>query len=398
MPDSADAGVSRGESPLAMVLYFLLYLSVLVRMLLNTDAVPALPYGLMAAFLALAVAQHALRRRIAATHAYLGVQSLVTVALLLTTPRLDFYALLFIVLSIVAGRDLPNGTDVAWLAGLCLLSLLGLALAFGRQAAFYGPTYVAGCLFVGLFGRATRNAEAARARSEGLRAELEAANQRLHAYAERAEEAAAEQERTHLARDLHDAATQTVFSMNLTAEAARMALPDDPGKAAALIDRLQELAREALAEMRTLVRELRPASVVDEGLTASLQRLAALRLRRDGLSVDLRVSGEEAGSVEVKETVFRTAREALTNVAKHARVRQSRLELSFGTTEVVLRVTDKGVGFDANASRRPESYGLLAMRERVEALGGSFSICSAPGAGTEVEARLPLELRPVEVT
>ena len=398
MSDSADAGAGSGESPLAMILYFLAYLSVLVRMLLNADAVQAPAYGLMAGFLALAVAQHSLRRRVVATHIFLAVQSLVVLALLLTTPRLDYYALHFVGLSIVAGRDLPNGADLRWLAGLCVLSVLGLAAGFGGQAAFYAPTYVAGCLIVGLYGRASRNAEAARARSEGLRAELQAANQRLHAYAERAEEAAAEQERAHLARDLHDAATQTVFSMNLTAEAARIALPADPGRAAALIDRLQELARDALAEMRTLVRELRPSSVVDEGLTASLQRLAALRLRREGLSVDLHVNGEEAGSVDVKETVFRTAREALTNVAKHARVSKSRLEVCFGTKEVALRVTDEGVGFDTEASRRPESYGLLAMRERVEALGGTLTVRSARGAGTEVEARIPLQPGTMEVT
>jgi two-component sensor histidine kinase len=259
MPESAEAEAGRRESPLLMILYLLAYLSVLVRMVLNSGAtVPALAYGLMAGFLALAIAQQSLRR---------------------------------------------------W-----------------------------------------------------------------------------------------PAATQTVFSMNLTAEAARVALRDDPQKAAGLIDRLQELARDALAEMRTLVRELCPSSVEDEGLVASLQRLAALRQRRDGLRVDLQVTGEESGSIEAKETVFRTAREALTNVAKHARVSASRLELCFGPAEVGLRVKDAGAGFDTGAASRPESYGLLAMRERIEALGGTLSIRSAPGAGTEVQAHVPIGTTPVEVT
>lgn len=384
----------RRDSPLPFALYFLAYLSVLVRMLLSappSDPVRPVAWGLMAGFLALAVAQQPLGRRWpAATHAALVLQSLVVIALLLTRPQMDFYAILFVGLGVIAGTDLSARASVVWLAVICVVLVLALVASYGGAAAQYAPSYIAACLIVGLYGRATRTAEAARVRSEGLREELEAANRRLRSYAERAEEAAAEQERAHLARDLHDAATQTVFSMNLTAESARIALAENPEKAPALIDRLQELARDALAEMRTLVRELRPSSVVDEGLVKSLQRLAAQRERRDGMHVSLAVRGEEEGTVEMKETIFRTAREALNNIAKHAGVTRSRLDLSFGTADIALLVQDAGRGFDPSAARRPESYGLLAMRERVEALGGTLLVRSAPGAGTEIEARFPL--------
>jgi signal transduction histidine kinase len=391
MQDSPGEALSRRDSPLLLGLYFLAYVSVLIRMLLNSDATVQPPaYAIMAGFMALAVAQQALRRWPFATHAAIGLQCVVTIVLLFTEPRMDSYAVLFVGLCVIAGRDLPDRPALVWIGVICALCILALAASFGGRAAGYAPSYIAACLIIGLYGRASRNAEMARERSDVLRGELEAANQRLHAYAERAEEAAAEQERAHLARDLHDAATQTVFSMNLTAEAARIAIRDDPGKAVTLIDRLQELARDALAEMRTLVRELRPSSVVDEGLLVSLRRLAALRERRDGIRVQLSVQGEEEGSVEVKETVFRTAREALNNVAKHAGVSESRLELCFGPVEVDLRVKDAGAGFDPGAARRPESYGLLAMRERIESLGGTLSVRSRPGAGTEVEARIPL--------
>jgi signal transduction histidine kinase len=397
MPDTAEKEPPRNPL-LPFALYFLAYLSVLVRMLLSpppTDPVRPLAWALMAGFLALSIAQQPLGRRWpAATHTALALQCLVVIALLLTRPQMDFYAILFVGLGVIAGTDLSPRASAAWLAVICVVCVLGLAASYGGQAAQYAPSYIAACLIIGLYGRATRNAEAARARSEELREELEAANRRLHAYAERAEEAAAEQERAHLARDLHDAATQTVFSMNLTAETARIALKESPEKVAGLIDRLQELARDALAEMRTLVRELRPSSVVDEGLVKSLQRLAALRERRDGMRVTLAVRGEEEGTVEVKETIFRTAREALNNIAKHAGVTESRLDLSFGTADIALLVQDAGRGFDPAAARRPESYGLLAMRERVEALGGTLLVRSAPGAGTEIEARFPLNAGP----
>jgi len=382
------------DSPLLFVLYFLAYLSVLIRMIMSgpeNGVIEPPAYGLMAGYLALSVAQPAASRRWpVSTHVILALQSLIVVALLFTKPTADYYGVLFIGLSIVAGRDLPSRPSIVWLGIFCVSVTFGLIAVYGSAAAYYFPVYIAGCLIIGLYGRASRNAEAARARSEELLAELGKANRRLHAYAERAEEAAAAQERTHLARELHDAATQTVFSMNLTAEAARIALKDEPEKVPALIDRLQELARDALAEMRTLVRELRPGSVVDEGLVKSLERLAALRKKRDGLSVTVTIRGDEQGGTEVKETIFRTAREALNNIAKHAGVKESRLDLSFGPEEIALLVQDAGRGFDPAGTRRPESFGLMAMRERVEALGGSLFVRSAPGAGTEIDARLPL--------
>jgi signal transduction histidine kinase len=396
IPDMPDAPVlpAQRDSPLLFLLYFLAYLSVLIRMILTgpeSGVMQPPAYGLMAGYLALSVAQPPLGRRWPLTiHILLAFQTLIVVALLLTKPTVDYYGILFIGLSIVAARDLPSRGGIVWLALFCVAVTLGLIAAYGAAAPSYFPVYIAGCLIIGLYGRASRNAEAARARSDVLLAELGQANRRLHAYAERAEEAAAAQERAHLARELHDAATQTVFSMNLTAEAARIALKDDPQKVPALIDRLQELARDALAEMRTLVRELQPGSVVEEGLVKSLERLAALRKKRDGLTVTLTVRGEEEGGTEAKEAVFRTAREALNNIAKHARVKECRLDLSFGSEEIALLVQDSGRGFDPAGVRRPESFGLLAMRDRLEAPGGRLVVRSAPGAGTEIEARVPL--------
>jgi signal transduction histidine kinase len=385
---------SHRDSPLLFILYFLAYLSVLIRMILSgtgSGVIQPPAYGLMAGFLFLSVAQPAVSRRWPVfTPVTLAVLSLVVISLLLTKPRVDYYGILFVCLSIVAGRDLPSRQSVVWLGVFCAAVTIGLFVSFGAEAPSYFPVYISGCLIIGLYGRASRKAEEARARSEELRAELEEANRRLRAYAERAEEAAAAQERAHLARELHDAATQTVFSMNLTAEAARIALENEPRKVPGLIDRLQELAREALAEMRTLVRELRPGSVVDEGLVKSLEKLATLREKRDGLRVVLTVRGEENGTTEERETIFRTAREALSNVARHAGVKEAAVDLCFGSGTLTLLVRDTGRGFDPSAARRQESFGLLAMKERLEAIGGSLVVRSAPGAGTEIDARVPL--------
>jgi signal transduction histidine kinase len=288
-------------------------------------------------------------------------------------------------------RYLPLLANPYWLIGLCALLSAALLGVYGwSEGISYIPVYIAGVLVIGLYGRANRKAEEARARSEELASQLQEANRRLKIYAERAEEVATAQERSRLARELHDAVTQTVFSMNLTAEAARLACEESPQKVPAMLERLQELGRDALGEMRSLVDELRPRSVAEVGLVRSLQKHLAMRKRRDGLAVRLEVSGEEQGQPAVKEALFRTVQEALNNVLRHAGVKEAAVELSFGGEEVSLRVRDAGRGFTPGAAASGESFGLINMRERVEGLGGSFSLASAPGAGTTVEARVPL--------
>jgi signal transduction histidine kinase len=392
--DEASKVRTHHESPLLWALYFLAYVSVLVRMLLrppNEGTTGTLAYGLMAIFLALAIGQAFLRwRSVWWTHAFLVLQSGVVFALLMTKPDADYYAMLYIGLSLVAARDLPDRPSIAWLAAFCALLALGLLLAYGGEGVSYMPTYFAGCLIVGLYGRASQKAEQARARSDQLAGELGEANRRLRAYAGQVEEAASAQERAALARELHDAATQTVFSMNLTTEAARMSLAEDPARVPVLLERLQELARDALSEMRTLVRELRPATVAEAGLVKSLERHAALRERRDGLRVSLSVDGEERGSAEVQGALFRTAREALNNVVKHAGVSEVQVALRFSDGGAAIEVRDAGRGFDPAAERGPESFGLLALRERLEELGGALSVEAAPGKGVVVVARVPI--------
>jgi two-component system sensor histidine kinase DegS len=142
--------------------------------------------------------------------------------------------------------------------------------------------------------------------------------------------------------------------------------------------------------MRSLVDELRPRAVAEVGLVRSLQKHLAMRKRRDGLEVRLAVSGEERGQPAVQEALFRMAQEALNNVLRHAGVKEAAVELAFGDKEVSLAVRDAGRGFTAGTASGGESFGLINMRERVEALGGTFRLDSAPGAGTTVQARVPL--------
>jgi signal transduction histidine kinase len=380
-------------SPVNDVLYYLLFLSVAVRLTMSAVQQGFQPWAqtaLLTAFLLASLMQPLVHhRRPALMQPLLALSALLATGLIFTRPAMDYYALLYIVISLAANRYLPLRTIAVWVAGLCVLLAAALFLVFGMaEGLTYVLTYVAGLLFIGLYGRANRKAEEARAKSEELLARLQESNRRLKVYAERAEEVAAAQERTQMARELHDAVTQTVFSINLTAEAARLAYDSTPQRVPAMLVRLQELGREALAEMRSLVEELRPRTVADLGLRRSLEKHLAMRRRRDRLKVAFAVTGEERGEAAVKEALFRTAQEALNNVLRHSGAGAAAIDLTFGKEEVVLRVSDRGRGFVPGEIPPGESFGLINMRERVEAVGGEFRLKTASGGGTEIEARV----------
>jgi signal transduction histidine kinase len=130
--------------------------------------------------------------------------------------------------------------------------------------------------------------------------------------------------------------------------------------------------------------------VAEEWLCRSLEKHLAMRRRRDHMEVSLEIAGEERGKAAVKEALFRTAQEGLNNVLKHAGVCTAAVDLVFGQDSVTLYVKDRGCGFVPNQVTAAESFGLINMRARVEAVGGEFRLRSTFGEGTEIEARVPL--------
>jgi signal transduction histidine kinase len=376
------------------VFYFITWAAVALRFAIST--VPqfgfrTVPAALIGAYLVLSGCLPWLcARGPALAEPLLFLQAAVAAALIILPPLQDFYAIFYLGIALVAGRFLPYGHDIAWFAACCVLPSAALMVGFGvAEGLSYLPTYIMGVLVLGFYGRAARRAEDARAKSEDLLAQLRTAHGELRRYAEQAEEAAAAGERNRLASELHDAATQTVFSITLTAEAARLAQAQDPARLPTLLARIQESSAEALSEMRSLVRELRSPLVAEDGLLATLRQHAAVRERREHLRVIFSVDGEEHGSLDAREALFRTVQEALNNVVKHAGVSEAEVSLAFGERDITAVVHDRGRGFDP-ASVPSGGFGLAGMRERIESRGGTFTVTSAPGAGTTVSAGLPL--------
>jgi PAS domain S-box-containing protein len=208
-----------------------------------------------------------------------------------------------------------------------------------------------------------------------------------------ATELAGTQERAHLARELHDSVTQALFSMTLTTRSAELLLDRDAEAAQRKLQELRELERDALAEMRGLLFELRPRSLEQDGLVQAVRTHAAAVQGRSGLSVVVEADPIDRMSIAVEDALFRVAQEALHNVIKHAGATRVTVRIKGEPDGIRLEVADDGHGFDA--SQVPSGHlGLAGMRARVEQVGGRFEIRSSPH-GTVLTVRAPLRAGPV---
>jgi len=205
---------------------------------------------------------------------------------------------------------------------------------------------------------------------------------------EHTQEQAVAEERNRLARELHDAVTQTLFSASLLAEALPAAWDSDPAEARHLLGELRQLSRGALAEMRTLLMELRPSALAEADLGDLLRQLGEAAAGREGIPVTVTLDGRCTMPTDAHIALYRIAQEALNNALKHARASQITLNLLRralleGGSEVMLTVRDDGRGFDPERVA-PNHFGLGIMRERAEAIGATLTVESQPGCGTQI--------------
>jgi PAS domain S-box-containing protein len=204
---------------------------------------------------------------------------------------------------------------------------------------------------------------------------------------QQAAELAASAERAHLARELHDSVTQALFSMTLQTRSAELLLAKDPPAAAEKLVALRDLQRDALAEMRSLIFELRPGGLEQQGLVRALRTHAAAVQGRIGLPITVETEladPDERLPLELEEALYRIAQEAIHNVVRHAGASHVRVSLLRAGDRVHLTVADDGAGFDP--SRVPRGHlGLDGMRARAEKVGGRFFVTSRPGHGTMIE-------------
>ncbi|GAA2803068.1 sensor histidine kinase [Kitasatospora sp. CM 4170] len=205
-------------------------------------------------------------------------------------------------------------------------------------------------------------------------------------------------ERERLAREIHDTLAQSLSSIQLLLRAAQRALPERTEAAADYVEQARQAAQDNLAEARRFVRALTPPDLESDSLPVALERLCATTTAHSGLAVRLHVSGDPVGlPVPQEVALLRIAQSALGNAVRHAEASHAEVTLSYMEGEVALDVFDDGTGFDpaavaaaAGTAGGDGGFGLPSMRARARALGGTFTVESAPGEGTALAVLLPV--------
>src|SRR2546423_2337360 len=230
---------------------------------------------------------------------------------------------------------------------------------------------------------------------ETLAAHAAVAIQNARLY-ERSRELTVVEERNRLARELHDAVNQTLFSVSLTADAAALLVETEPERAKEQLGEVRELVRSAMAEMRSLIFELRPGDVVADGLAATLQKHVDVLRRVHGANIELELDGTRRLSPEaaVQREIFRIVQEAIANALKHSCAEHVRVHLEEKRDRLRVRIDDDGCGFDPEGPQARRRLGLISMRERADAIGGAIAVHSRPGAGTKITVEIELSSQP----
>jgi GAF domain-containing protein len=292
-----------------------------------------------------------------------------------------------VVIEDVLGTELLVISDAASDPLLATPRLRSLVEREGIRSALAAPIFVAGQPF-GIFSLAfctehvPSPGEQRLAQALAQRAGLAVHNARLF---EQARQAATVEERQRLARELHDAVTQTLFSSSLIAEVLPRLLQRNPDQALERLEELRRLTRGALAEMRALLVELRPHALIETPFAQLLSQLAASMSVRGTVQID--VHAEAGGGPlppEVQIGLYRITQEALNNVVKHAAATQAHVRFRRYAAGADLRIRDDGRGFDTH--RTPAGHlGLSIMRERASGISARLQVHSRVGSGTRID-------------
>lgn len=197
------------------------------------------------------------------------------------------------------------------------------------------------------------------------------------------------EERQRLARELHDAVSQQLFAISMTATAVGRTMDQDFERARRQIALIEEMSSVAQSEMRALLLHLRPVHLEGKRLSQAVPELVKEMRAKVDIDISLDMDEDLPLNKGIENHLFRMVQEALSNTLRHARANKMDIALHRRGDTVRLAIRDDGVGFDLQ-EKKHASYGIVSMEERVNELGGSLNIASAPGKGTRIEIRVPI--------
>ncbi|MBN1317412.1 MAG: sensor histidine kinase [Anaerolineales bacterium] len=292
-----------------------------------------------------------------------------------------------------------------------LLSLRDIAKQIGYSVLFFTLfAGVMGAMFGaltarGLVRRLGRLSESATAWSKGdfsvyvddsegdelghLARDLNRMAQRLEMLLDKRQEMSVLEERNRLARDLHDSAKQQAFAASAQLGAARALFDQNPRAAEGHLKEAEILVDEVRQELNHLIQELRPVNTKGSGLASLLKEYSYEWAKQNNLEIEFRVYNEQALSIDIEQTLFRIAQEALANIARHSQAQNVEILLSYDTDWLALMISDDGIGFESD--KKHVGLGLRSMHERAELLDGFLVVETIPWGGTTVTARCPYQ-------
>jgi signal transduction histidine kinase len=310
---------------------------------------------------------------------YFGAQALLLGLLfLLGSNNSDAFNFLFLILCIHIAAVSSARVAILW-GGVCYAIVSAITLGTRGTEGIYAVLFYSITFLVsGFFGYTIQQMERERDRNQRLVEELQATQRRL-------QELAVVEERNRLARDLHDSVKQQVYAISMQLGAARTLL-EDGHRAYSPVSEAERLAKQAGAELTTLIRELRPPSLESKTLAVALQDYVTQWSRGNNIQTHLHVDPELPLSVSEEQAFFRVVQEALSNIARHSQATQVTVELTQADSDILFCIADTGNGFDT--SLVPRGVGLDSMRERLTQIGASFQVQSEVGRGTQIISRL----------
>jgi NarL family two-component system sensor histidine kinase LiaS len=196
------------------------------------------------------------------------------------------------------------------------------------------------------------------------------------------------EERNRLARELHDTVKQETFATLMQVRAAKNLLDSDPASARQHLIEAEELIKTSQQELGLMISELRPAALEGQGLAGALTDYLATWSQHSRIPAEIQVQNEQRLPLEIEQTLFRVAQEALSNVARHSRASAAAVRLAFDLGQVTLCITDNGVGFDPSAAG--SGFGLQSMRDRMAAIQGRLVIQAKPDGGAILTTSAPI--------
>lgn len=207
--------------------------------------------------------------------------------------------------------------------------------------------------------------------------------------ASKARMSAVVEERQRLARELHDAVSQQLFAISMTATAVKRTLDSDFERAKRQVELIEEMAAAAQSEMRALLLHLRPVHLEGKRLVEAIPELVDEMRAKIAVDISLDMEEDLLLNKGMENHLFRIVQEALSNTLRHAKATKMDIVLQRRGDSVRLGIRDNGVGFDPQ-TKKHASYGMVNMEERVTEIGGSLNVASAPGKGTRIEIRVPI--------